>query len=129
MIRPSLDATALSEAVVNGDTTAAAIADAFLERIQAHEPDIQAFVSFNARQVRADAAQNNGRGLLAGVPVGIKDIFDTAAYPTQFYSPIYTGHQPSRDAHVVTLLRQAGALMSAKCGYRMSLPLCSTIIS
>lgn len=114
MIRPSLDATALSEAVVNGDTTAAAIAEAFLERIQAQEPDIQAFVSFDPRQVRADAAQNNGRGLLAGVPVGIKDIFDTEAYPTQFHSPIYTGHQPSRDAHVVTLLRQAGALIMGK---------------
>ncbi|MCE6978352.1 amidase [Pseudomonas frederiksbergensis] len=114
MTRPTLDATILSEAVVNGDTTVAAIAEAFLERIQAQEPDIQAFVSFDARQVRADAAKNNGRGLLAGVPVGIKDIFDTAAYPTQFYSPIYTGHQPSRDAHVVTLLRQAGALIMGK---------------
>ncbi|WLI10150.1 MULTISPECIES: amidase [Pseudomonas] len=114
MIGPTLDATALSEAVVHGGTTAAAIAEAFLERIQAQEPDIQAFVSFDARQVLADAEKNNGRGLLAGVPVGIKDIFDTAAYPTQFYSPIYTGHQPSRDAHVVTLLRQAGALIMGK---------------
>ena len=114
MIGPILDATALSEAVVHGGTTAATIAEAFLERIQAQEPDIQAFVSFDAPQVRADAAKNNGRGLLAGVPVGIKDIFDTAAYPTQFYSPIYTGHQPSRDAHVVTLLRQVGALIMGK---------------
>ncbi|WP_454845798.1 amidase [Pseudomonas farris] len=114
MIRPTFDATSLSEAVANGETNAAAIAEHFLERIQAQEPDIQAFVSFDARQVRADAAQNNSRGLLAGVPVGIKDIFDTAAYPTQFYSPIYSGHQPSRDAHVVTLLRQAGALIMGK---------------
>ncbi|WP_019579333.1 amidase [Pseudomonas mandelii] len=114
MIRSPLDATTLSEAVVNGETTAAIIAETFLQRIQAQEPDIQAFVSFDALQVRADAAQHNGRGLLAGVPVGIKDIFDTAAYPTQFYSPIYTDHQPSRDAHVVTLLRQAGALIMGK---------------
>lgn len=114
MIGPSPDATTLSEAVVNGDTTAAATAEAFLERIQRQEPDVQAFVSFDARQVRADAAHHNGRGLLAGVPVGIKDIFDTADYPTQFHSPIYTGHQPSRDAHVVTLLRQAGALIMGK---------------
>ncbi|PMZ59840.1 amidase, partial [Pseudomonas sp. GW247-3R2A] len=42
------------------------------------------------------------------------DIFDTAAYPTQFFSPIYANHQPSRDAHVVTLLRQAGALIIGK---------------
>ncbi len=114
MNRPALDATTLSEAVVNGDTTAAAIAESFLECIQAREPEIQAFVSFDDRQVRADAAQITGRGLLAGVPVGIKDIFDTAAYPTQFFSPIYADHQPSRDAHVVTLLRQAGALIMGK---------------
>ncbi|MCO8313850.1 amidase [Pseudomonas mandelii] len=114
MIRSTVDATSLSEAVINGDTTAAVIAEIFLQRIQAQEPDIQAFVSFDARQVRDDAAQNNDRGLLAGVPVGIKDIFDTAVYPTQFHSPIYSGHQPSRDAHVVTLLRQAGALIMGK---------------
>ena len=41
MNRPALDATTLSEAVVNGDTTAAAIAESFLECIQAREPEIQ----------------------------------------------------------------------------------------
>ncbi|KAA0980185.1 amidase [Pseudomonas sp. ANT_H12B] len=114
MIRQDLDATALSQAVVTGETTATSVAETFLERVQAHEPDIQAFVAFDARQVRADVAQNSGRGLLAGVPVGIKDIFDSADYPTQFYSPIYAGNQPSRDAHAVTLLRQAGALIMGK---------------
>jgi Asp-tRNA(Asn)/Glu-tRNA(Gln) amidotransferase A subunit family amidase len=114
MIGRALDATALSEAVANGETSAAAIAEHFLECIQTLEPDIQAFVSFDARQVRAAAAQCPGQGLLAGVPVGIKDIFDSADHPTQFHSPIYAGHQPSRDAHVVTLLRQAGALIMGK---------------
>jgi Asp-tRNA(Asn)/Glu-tRNA(Gln) amidotransferase A subunit family amidase len=114
MTRLAPDATRLSESVINGETTPLAIAESMIEHILAQEPDIQAFVSFDARQVRADAAQNKGQGLLAGVPVGIKDIFDTAEYPTQFHSPIYTGHQPSRDAHVVTLLRQAGALIMGK---------------
>ncbi|HJR30760.1 MAG TPA: amidase [Pseudomonas sp.] len=114
MIGPTLDATALNEAVTHGETNAATIAEYFLECIQTLEPDIQAFVSFDAHQVRADAAQCPGQGLLAGVPVGIKDIFDSADHPTQFYSPIYAGHQPSRDAHVVTLLRQAGALIMGK---------------
>jgi Asp-tRNA(Asn)/Glu-tRNA(Gln) amidotransferase A subunit family amidase len=114
MIRPAQDATALGQAVVTGNTTAADIAETFLERIQAHEPDIQAFVSFDARQVRTDAAQLSGHGVLAGVPVGVKDIFDSADHPTQFYSPIYAGNRPSRDAHVVALLRQAGALIMGK---------------
>ncbi|MGF6330300.1 Asp-tRNA(Asn)/Glu-tRNA(Gln) amidotransferase A subunit family amidase [Pseudomonas sp. BS3782 TE3695] len=108
------DATALSEAVASGETSTATIAEHFLECIQTLEPDIQAFVSFDAHQVRAAAAQCPGQGVLAGVPVGIKDIFDSADHPTQFFSPIYAGHQPSRDAHVVTLLRQAGALIMGK---------------
>ncbi|WP_213939217.1 amidase [Pseudomonas sp. dw_612] len=114
MSRPALDATALSESVRAGETTVAAIADAFLEHIETLEPDIHAFASFKPRQVRLQAALNEGHGLLAGVPVGLKDILDSADHPTQFFSPIYTDHQPSRDAHVVTLLRQAGALIMGK---------------
>ncbi|MBK5418364.1 amidase [Pseudomonas sp. TH31] len=114
MIGPAQDATALSEAVLNGETTVAAIADTVLERIQVLEPGIQAFVSLKPSQVRLQAALHTGRGLLAGVPVGVKDIFDSADHPTQFFSPIYAGHQPSQDAHVVTLLRQAGALIMGK---------------
>lgn len=114
MIRSAADATALSESVLNGETTVAAIADAFLERIQTLEPQVQAFVSLKPMQVRLQAALNEGRGLLAGVPVGVKDIFDSEDHPTQFFSPIYAHHQPSRDAHVVSLLRQAGALIMGK---------------
>lgn len=114
MIRSAADATALSESVLNGETTVAAIADAFLERIQTLEPQVQAFVSLKPMQVRLQAALNEGRGLLAGVPVGVKDIFDSEDHPTQFFSPIYAHHQPSRDAHVLSLLRQAGALIMGK---------------
>jgi len=114
MIGPGMDATALSEAVNNGETTTAEIADTFLERIQTLEPQIQAFVSFKPLQVRLQAALKKNKGLLAGVPVGVKDIFDSEDHPTQFFSPIYADHQPSRDAHAVTLLREAGALIMGK---------------
>jgi Asp-tRNA(Asn)/Glu-tRNA(Gln) amidotransferase A subunit family amidase len=114
MSRPALDATALSQTVRDGETTVAAVAEAFLQRIETLEPAIHAFASFNPQQLRLHAALNDGRGLLAGVPVGVKDIIDSADYPTQFFSPIYVDHQPSRDAHVVTLLRQAGALIMGK---------------
>ncbi|MFL1516080.1 amidase [Pseudomonas prosekii] len=108
------DATALSEAVRSGEISAAAIAESCLERIQTQESDVHAFVSFDPQLIREQAAQINRQGLLAGVPVGVKDIFDSADHPTQFFSPIYAGHQPSRDAHAVTLLRQAGALIMGK---------------
>ena len=51
---------------------------------------------------------------LLGVPVGIKDIFDTADLPTEYGSPIYRGHQPTADAAVVSLLRAAGAVIVGK---------------
>ena len=110
-----LDATEIAEAVRSGATTPALVVGHFLERIGIDEPDVQAFVSFDAEAVHKQATQLEGsEGLLAGVPGGIKDIFDTADHPTEFYSPIYRGNRPSRDAHVVTLLRQAGAIIMGK---------------
>jgi Asp-tRNA(Asn)/Glu-tRNA(Gln) amidotransferase A subunit family amidase len=51
---------------------------------------------------------------LLGVPVAIKDVFDTAELPTEYGSPIYRGHRPRADAALVSLLRAAGALIIGK---------------
>jgi len=51
---------------------------------------------------------------LRGLPFGVKDIFDTAALPTQYGSPIYAGHRPKADAAAVALLRRAGGLVLGK---------------
>ena len=51
---------------------------------------------------------------LLGVPVGVKDMIDTADLPTQYNSPLYAGHQPARDAACVSLLRAAGAVVVGK---------------
>jgi Asp-tRNA(Asn)/Glu-tRNA(Gln) amidotransferase A subunit family amidase len=112
-----LDATSIGEVVRAGQATPDAVAAHFIQRIEALEPDIQAFVSFDPQQVCDQASErvrSKHPGLLAGVPVGIKDIFDTVDHPTRFYSPIYEANRPSRDAHVVSLLRQAGALIMGK---------------
>jgi Asp-tRNA(Asn)/Glu-tRNA(Gln) amidotransferase A subunit family amidase len=53
-------------------------------------------------------------GPLHGVPIGIKDIIDTADMPTENGSPLHTGRTPSRDAAVVALLRAAGAVIMGK---------------
>ncbi|MCB0186736.1 MAG: hypothetical protein KDE31_20860, partial [Caldilineaceae bacterium] len=53
-------------------------------------------------------------GPLHGVPVGIKDIFDTVDMPTCYGSPIYSGHRPAADAATVALLREAGAIILGK---------------
>ena len=53
-------------------------------------------------------------GPLHGVPVAIKDIFDTADMPTEYGSAIYAGRTPSRDATLSTMLRAAGAVILGK---------------
>ena len=64
----------------------------------------------------ADERRLSGQpiGALHGVPVAIKDIFDTADMPTEYGSPIYAGRTPSRDATVVSRLRAAGAVIMGK---------------
>ena len=51
---------------------------------------------------------------LIGVPVAVKDVFDTAEFPTEYGSPIYRGRRPHADAALVSLLRAAGALIVGK---------------
>jgi Asp-tRNA(Asn)/Glu-tRNA(Gln) amidotransferase A subunit family amidase len=54
------------------------------------------------------------RSLLHGVPIGIKDVIDTADYATAYNSPIYVGHRPKADAACVSLLKRAGCLILGK---------------
>src|SRR5829696_2156189 len=54
------------------------------------------------------------RGPLHGIPVGVKDVIDTADMPTSYGSPIYEGQQPARDAHCVRWLREQGAVVLGK---------------
>jgi amidase len=64
---------------------------------------------------QARAADRAGRpGLLAGLPVGVKDVVDTYDMPTQHGSPIYTGNRPFADAACVALTRMAGGTILGK---------------
>jgi Asp-tRNA(Asn)/Glu-tRNA(Gln) amidotransferase A subunit family amidase len=85
----------------------AAIAQS-LEAIAAQERTIGAFV---CRDEKARAAK---AGPLRGIAVGIKDIIDTADFPTEMGSPIYRGFRPRADAPVVAMLKQAGATIVGK---------------
>ena len=53
-------------------------------------------------------------GLLAGIPVGVKDIIDTKDFPTELGSEIFAGRQPDADAFVVSALKAAGAIIVGK---------------
>jgi Asp-tRNA(Asn)/Glu-tRNA(Gln) amidotransferase A subunit family amidase len=95
--------------------------EACLARVRATDAEIQAWAFLDpehalAQARTADDWRRLGRptGPLHGVPVGIKDIFDTADMPTQHGSPLYAGHSPSRDSTVVAMLRASGALILGK---------------
>ncbi|KMM79080.1 amidase [Pseudomonas deceptionensis] len=111
------DAHSIAEQVRTARLSPGIVAEHFLAQTSARESAIQAFVALDPQVVRKQAQGLSSpgiNGLLAGVPVGVKDIIDTRDHPTGFYSPIYDNNWPSRDAHVVALLRQAGAVIMGK---------------
>ena len=91
-----------------GDLSADAAIAQSLEATHAHETSMGAFVC------RDQNARAEGAGPLRGIAVGIKDIMDTADFPTEMGSPIYRGYRSRGDAAVVMLLKQAGATILGK---------------
>ena len=101
-----LSATEAAVRIDDGDLTSEALIESCIERITAREDDVRAWKYFDADAARAQAkALDRGprRGLLHGLPFGVKDIIDTATMPTGYGSPIYEGHQPAIDAPCVAL--------------------------
>ncbi|TXC67390.1 amidase [Piscinibacter aquaticus] len=88
-----------------------------LAHIEAREPEVRAFVQLDAASALAQArALDAGpvRGPLHGLPLAVKDIFDTADLPTECGSPIFAGNRPRVDAAAVALCREAGAIVVGK---------------
>ena len=103
--------------VAQREVSAEAVARAFVERVQALEPDVMAWQHFDAEQVTAQAQaldRSGARGALAGVPIAVKDLIDTADMPTTYGSPIYANHRPAVDAAVVASVREAGGVVMGK---------------
>jgi amidase len=96
--------------------TAEALTRACLDRA-AERASVKAWIWLDPEQALAQArdADRAGRpGLLSGLPIGVKDIIDTADMPTGHGSPIYQGNRPFADAACVALLRMAGGTMMGK---------------
>ena len=118
-----LSLTDLQAAMTSGKTTSVAIVDAYLARIAAYDhagPRINAIIRVNVR-ARADAARldterraGQVRGPLHGIPVILKDNYDTGDMPTTAGSLALAASQPAKDAFVVQRLRDAGAIIIAK---------------
>jgi amidase len=97
--------------------TSVSLVEACLSRIAARNGEIAAWVHVAADAALAQARaldREPARSVLHGMPVGIKDIIDTADMPTEHNSPIYRGNRPRADAAVVALLRRAGCVILGK---------------
>jgi Asp-tRNA(Asn)/Glu-tRNA(Gln) amidotransferase A subunit family amidase len=112
----ALDAAA---AIRAGRTAAREYIGSLIDRIEAREPDIQAWQHFDPQQGLGQAAglgegPDLGRLPLAGAAAGVKDIIDTADMPTENGTVLDQGRQPPADAAVVRLLREAGVIIMGK---------------
>ena len=117
----TLTAIEAAERIASGDISAEEYTGACLDRIAAIEGKVHAFVHLDPNEALAqaralDERRRNGQtiGPLHGIPVAIKDIFDTADYKTECGSPLLKGRQPMRDATAVSRLRAAGAVIIGK---------------
>jgi Asp-tRNA(Asn)/Glu-tRNA(Gln) amidotransferase A subunit family amidase len=111
----------LAAELQSGGLTAVALTASCLDRIAAQEPDIHAWAYVDpeaalaqARAADARRAAGESLGALHGLPVGVKDIIDTADMPTEYNSPIHRGRRPQADATLVARLRSAGAIILGK---------------
>jgi Asp-tRNA(Asn)/Glu-tRNA(Gln) amidotransferase A subunit family amidase len=116
-----ISATEAAAPVRAGKITSEELVSACLDHIAALEERIGAWAYLDPghalKQAReADQAQREGKalGALHGVPVGVKDIFDTKDMPTEDGTVLHAGRQPAEDATAVALLRQAGAIILGK---------------
>ncbi len=105
----------------DGIITSEQLVESCLARIAEVDPQVQAWAfldpDYALAQARAlDQLRLSGQptGPLHGIPVGVKDIFDTADMPTENGSVIHAGRTPSRDATAVSRLRAAGAVIMGK---------------
>lgn len=111
----------LRDRLASGALSAVDLTEACIARIAAREPDVQAWAWFDSDhaldQARAlDAHRVTGRpiGPLHGLPVGLKDIIDTAKIPTENGCEADRGRVPKDDAFVVERLKAAGAIIMGK---------------
>jgi Asp-tRNA(Asn)/Glu-tRNA(Gln) amidotransferase A subunit family amidase len=106
-----------AELLASRELSATDLMRACLDRALEREAAVHAFAHLDPDAALAQARLLDAgpvRGPLHGLPLGVKDLFDTADMPTSYGSPIYAGHRPKADAASVALCREAGALVLGK---------------
>ena len=116
-----LSASEIVRKIETKEITAKDVAVSCAERIKDLDPEINAWTYFdrnrfveNAEAVDKKLLANNNIGKLEGVPVGVKDIFNTADMPTCMGSKIWKGFTPGNDARAVFRVKQEGGVVAGK---------------
>ena len=112
-----LSAFDAAKRIASGSLTSVSLVQAYLDRIAEREPSVRAWQHLDPSQAIAAAEacdKSPARGPLHGVPIGVKDIMDTADMPTTYGSRAYEGFRPRADAACVALARAAGAIVLGK---------------
>jgi Asp-tRNA(Asn)/Glu-tRNA(Gln) amidotransferase A subunit family amidase len=122
--RPELagaSAAEIAALVRDGGASAVEVLQACLRVIEEREPVVRAWAHVDPEVgLAAAAALDRGRangetlGTLAGVPVGVKDVFNTLDLPTEMGSPLWRGFTPGNDARTVFGLRRRDAVVAGK---------------
>jgi aspartyl-tRNA(Asn)/glutamyl-tRNA(Gln) amidotransferase subunit A len=117
----NLSITAAALALRNGEYSPLELTDAYLRRIEALNPTINAFITITAERARDDArrateelAAGKVRGPLHGIPIAHKDLYETAGIRTTGGSKIHADYIPTADCTVVSKLRDAGTILLGK---------------
>jgi Asp-tRNA(Asn)/Glu-tRNA(Gln) amidotransferase A subunit family amidase len=107
--------------LMQGQISSVELMTACLDRIASREPQIRAWAFFDAERALEQArladrqrAQGRSLGPLHGLPIGVKDVFDTHDMPSEYGSETLRGRQPEFDAAAVAILRKAGAIIIGK---------------
>jgi Asp-tRNA(Asn)/Glu-tRNA(Gln) amidotransferase A subunit family amidase len=109
----SLTAVDAARQISAGTLRPEALMEACLARIAAREAAVHAFAYLDPDQARRAAAAARS-GPLRGLPVGVKDVLDTADMPSEYGSPIWRGWRPRADAAAVAWTRAAGGVAIGK---------------
>ncbi|CAN7218140.1 amidase [Bradyrhizobium sp. LjRoot220] len=112
-----LTATEASAKFAQKQLTSRELLDSCLNQIASREPIVQAWQFLDRKRAADRAAEADWgmlEGLLTGIPLGIKDIIDTADMPTTYGSKLFDGNMPTADAVCVNKLREAGMITLGK---------------
>jgi len=112
-----LTASEIARTVLEGVYSAQEITESFIVRTEKIEPFVSAWTARDNEYLRRQAAEIDAKtikGPLAGVPVGIKDVFNDEVLPTQMGSPVWKGHRAGNDARCVAYIKWRGGLVAGK---------------